>query len=185
MERVLIVVGDASETLDTLYPVLRLQEDDFEPVVAAPERRRYQLVLHEQPAGWDVTRETEGYTIEAAVAFRDVDPTDYVGVFFSGGRAPEYLRYDPELVRSTRAFFEARKPVGCVCHGIEIPAHAGCLAGRRVTTVAKCRAEVLAAGATYVDEPSVVDGALVTGRTYHDCGRFVGAWLRLLREARG
>ncbi len=34
MNKVLIIVGDASETVDTLYPYYRLQEDDFEPVVA-------------------------------------------------------------------------------------------------------------------------------------------------------
>ena len=57
--------------------------------------------------------------------------------------------------------------------------------GRRVTTVPKCRAEVEAAGATYVDAPSVEDGSLVTGRTYHDSGPFVGAWIRMLKNARG
>ena len=35
--KVLIIVGDASETVDTLYPYYRLQEDGFVPVVAAPE----------------------------------------------------------------------------------------------------------------------------------------------------
>ena len=36
MDQVLIIVGDASETVDTLYPYYRLQEDGFRPVVAAP-----------------------------------------------------------------------------------------------------------------------------------------------------
>ena len=38
--KVLIIVGDASETLDTLYPFYRLQEDDFQPVVAGPEKKK-------------------------------------------------------------------------------------------------------------------------------------------------
>lgn len=45
--KVLIIVGDASETLDTLYPFSRLQEDGFTPVVAGPEKRRFQMVMHE------------------------------------------------------------------------------------------------------------------------------------------
>jgi len=45
--KVLITIGDAAETIDTLYPMLRLQEDGFEPVVAAPERRLNQMVCHE------------------------------------------------------------------------------------------------------------------------------------------
>ena len=128
---VLIIVGDATETVDTLYPFLRVQEEGFRPVVAGPERRRYQMVLHEIPqSGWEITREYEGYTIQAEVAFADVRPEDYVGLFFSGGRAPEYIRYDPDLVRITRHFFAHDKPVASVCHGVEIPAYAGVVEGQ-------------------------------------------------------
>ena len=77
---VLIVIDDATETVDTLYPFLRVQEEGFTPVVAAPEARRYQMVLHEIPDGWDITRETAGYTLQADIAFRDVDPARYVGI---------------------------------------------------------------------------------------------------------
>lgn len=183
--RVLIIVGDGSETVDTLYPYYRLQEGGIEPVVAGPEQRAYHMVLHEQGPGWDITQELPGYTIEAKTAFRDVDPADFLGVFYSGGRAPEYLRYDPDLVRITQRFFAEGKPVATVCHGVEIPAYAGCLAGRRVATVPKCRFDVEVCGATFVDEPCVIDGNLVSGRTYHDHGRFVGAWIRMLEVARG
>src|SRR5438552_8947267 len=86
VDKVLLIVGDATETVDTLYPYYRLQEDGFTPVVAAPEKRRYQMVLHEVKPGWTITKEWEGYTIEADIAFRDVDPEEYLGIFFSGGR---------------------------------------------------------------------------------------------------
>jgi protease I len=88
MNKVLIIVGDATETVDTLYPFFRLQEDGFLPVVAAPEKRRYQMVLHEVKPGWTITKEWEGYTIEADVAFKDIKPEDFFGIFFSGGSAP-------------------------------------------------------------------------------------------------
>src|SRR6202034_58995 len=106
MRDVLIVVGDASETVDTLYPYYRLQEEAFRPVVIAPERGQYQMVLHEVRPGWTITKEWEGYRIEADLAFREVRCEDYLGIFFSGGRAPEYLRDDPELMRITRHFFD-------------------------------------------------------------------------------
>src|SRR5690606_9031483 len=130
--RVLIIIGDATETLDTMYPYYRLQEAGFEPVVAAPEARLYQMVLHEVKPGWTITKEWEGYTLKADVAFKDVDPEQYAGILFSGGRAPEYIRYDEDLVRITRHFFETNKPVASVCHGVEIPAYAGCVQGRRM-----------------------------------------------------
>ena len=184
MEKVLIIVGDASETVDTLYPYYRLQEDGFQPVVAGPEKRTFQMVLHEVRPGWTITKEWEGYLIEADVAFRDVDEHEYLGIFFSGGRAPEYIRDDPDLIRITRHFFAADKPIASVCHGVEVPARAGCVNGRRMATVAKCQFDLEVCGGIYVNEPCVVDRNLVSGRTFHDHGRYMGAWMRLLREAR-
>ena len=183
--RVLIVVGDASETVDTLYPLYRLREAGFEPVVIGPERRTYQMVLHEVRPGWTITREWEGYQITADAAFADVRPEDHVGIFFSGGRAPEYIRYDEDLVRITRHFFAAGKPVASVCHGVEIPAYAGCVKGRRMATVPKCRFDLEVAGGIFVDAPCVIDGNLVSGRTFHDHGHYVGAWIALLEQAAG
>ena len=181
--KVLIVIGDAAETLDTMYPYYRLIEAGFEPVVAGPQKREYQMVMHEIKPGWTITREWEGYTIEANIAFSEVVPQQYHGIFFSGGRAPEYIRYDSDLVDITKYFFDSNKPIGCVCHGVEIPAYAGCVSGRKMATVAKCRFDLEVCGGIFVDEPCVIDGNLVSGRTYHDNGHFVGAWIDLLTKA--
>ena len=177
-------IGDATETVDTIYPYYRLIEEGFRPVVAAPERRTYQMVLHEVKPGWTITKEWEGYTIDAELAFSEVNPAEYLGVFYSGGRAPEYIRYDEDLVKITRHFFEENKPVGSVCHGVEIPAYAGCVEGRRMTTVPKCRFDLEVCGGIYVDEPCVVDGNLVSGRTFHDHGYYIREWIKLLVAAR-
>ena len=184
MPKVLMPIGDASEVLDTFYPYFRLPEDDFEVVVAGPERRVYALVQHEKPPGWDITEEKPGYHLAATVAFRDVDPADYAGLFLSGGRAPEYLRYDPDLLRITRHFFEANKPVASVCHGVEILTAAGVIRKRVITTVAKCKLDVEQGGARYVDKPTAVDGNLVTARTWHDNTPFMKAFVEMLKSAR-
>lgn len=185
MPRVLMPIGDATEVLDTMYPYFRLPEDGFEVDVAGPQARLYHMVLHEVPPDsaipWDITQERAGYHLRATVAFRDVDPQQYVGLFISGGRAPEYLRYDPDLLRITRHFFEANKPVAVVCHGIEIVTAADCIRGRTVTTVAKCKLDALQGGAHYVDQPVVIDGNLVTARTWHDNTPLLKAFLELLK----
>lgn len=183
MPKVLLVIGDAAEVLDTMYPYFRLPEDGFEVAVAAPERRAYHLVLHEKPPGWDITEERPGYHLNADVAFSEIDPGEYLGLFLSGGRAPEYLRYDPDLLEMTVHFFHERKPVASICHGIEILAAANVIRNRRVTTVAKCELDASTAGATYLDEPVVVDGNLVTSRTWHDNTRLFQEFLRMLKEA--
>lgn len=187
MNKVLIIIGDAAETVDTLYPYYRFIEGNYEPVVAAPKKGLYNMVMHEVKPGWTITKEWEGYTIQASAAFKDIQPEnydEYAGIFFSGGRAPEYIRYDEDLMRITRHFFETDKPVGCVCHGVEIVARAGCVKGRRMATVAKCRFDLEVCGGIFVDAPCVEDGNLVSGRTYNDHGHYMGALMKRLDAQR-
>lgn len=187
MPKVLMPIGDATEVLDTLYPYFRLPEDDFEVVIAGPEARVYHGVMHEIPPDdgvpWDITREQPAYHIKAAIAFHDVEPADYLGLFLSGGRAPEYLRYNPDLLRITRHFFETNKPVAVVCHGVEIAAAAGVLKGRTLTTVAKCALDVTQVGGAYIDRNCVVDGNLVSARTWHDNTALLKQFVTMLKEA--
>ena len=180
--KALIVIGDATETVDTLYPFYRLQEAGIEPVVIAPEKRLYQMVMHEVRPGWTITREWEGYQLAADLAFSEVNPEDYLGILFSGGRAPEYIREDPDLIQLTRWFFERNKPIASVCHGVEIPARADCVKGRRMATVAKCQFDLEICGGIYVNEACVIDRNLVSGRTFHDNGHYVGPWIKMLEE---
>ncbi len=178
--KVLIIVGDATETVDTLYPYYRIIEAGMEPVVAAPEKRLYQMVMHEVKPGWTITKEWEGYTIQANIAFKDIKPEEYIGIMFSGGRAPEYIREDEDLIRITQWFFDHNKPIASVCHGVEIPARADRVKGRKMATVAKCKFDLEICGGTYVNEACVIDGNLVSGRTFHDNGHYVGPWIKLL-----
>lgn len=181
MAKILLVIGDAAEVLDTFYPLHRLQEDGYTVHVAGPAARVYHLVLHERPDGWDITEERPGYKLKADVAFKDVNPADYVGLVLSGGRAPEYIRYDPDLMRITKAFCEARKPVASVCHGIEILAAADVIRGKEVTTVAKCQYDCEFSGGVYVNREVVVSGNIVTARTWHDNPAWMREFIKLLK----
>ena len=183
MAKVLLVIGDAAEVLDTMYPLFRLREEGYEVAVAAPAHRVYHLVMHDTHPDWDITVESPGYRLAADVAFADVHPNEYAGMVISGGRAPEYLRYDADLLRVVRALFARGAPVASVCHGIEIVAAAGVLKGRTATTVAKCRLDVEGFGGTYVNQEVVVSGNLVTARTWHDNPAFLREYLRLLRAS--
>ncbi len=184
MEKVLLVIGDAAEVTDTLYPYYRVPEDGYEIVVAAPEERMYHLVQHDVHPDWDITIESKGYNFASDIAFADIDEEEYLGLVISGGRAPEYIRYDEDLMRITRHFGETGKPIAVVCHGIEIVAKAGVIDGKTVTCVAKCRYDAEVCGAMWVDEPVVVDGNIVTARTFHDNTEWMREYMKLLNEAR-
>jgi len=171
--KVLIVVGDGAEVLDTMGPYYRLGED-YQVVIAAPKKDSYHLVIHELDVGWDITRERQGYRIESDIAFKDIDPDDYVGLVLPGGRAPEYLRYDKDLIKLTRAFFKQKKPVASICHGIEILATSGVLKGKKVTTIPKCRFDATACGGIFVTDPVIQDGNLICARGKKD----ISPWMK-------
>jgi len=182
MRKVLIAIGDAAEALDTLYPFYRVREDGYDAVVAGPEKRVYPLVMHEIPPGWDITRESPSYHMTADIAFKDVDPQEYSGLFLTGGRAAEYLRYDPDLIHIVRYFFEHQKPVCVTCHGAEIVGAAGVIGGKRMATVAKCRLDIELCGAIWVNEGCVRTGNMVSGRTYNDQHLYMAEFMRMLAQ---
>jgi protease I len=189
MPKILMPVGDAAETLDTFYPYFRLPEDGYEVVVAGPEVKLYHTVLHEVPPNadvpWEVTQERPGYHIRADAAFRDLKSEDFAGIFVTGGRAPEYLRYDQDLLRLTREIAEAGKPVCCLCHGIEILSAAGVIKGKKVCTVTKCALDAEQGGATYVGDTVVVDGQFVTAGGWVNNTNLLKEFVRLLKAQQG
>ncbi|MDR0871377.1 MAG: DJ-1/PfpI family protein [Planctomycetaceae bacterium] len=187
-QKILLPIGDATETLDTFYPLFRLTEAGYEVVVCGPEARKYHTVLHEVPPDssipWDITQERPGYFIQATAAFRDIKPEDFCSIFTPGGRAPEYLRYDKDLVRLFRHFHETKKPIASVCHGIELLTAGDCIRGKKVTAVPKCKLDAEQGGATYINEPVVRDGNVISCQGYADYPVLFVQYMKMLDEAK-
>jgi protease I len=177
--KVLIIVGDGAEVLDTMAPYYRLGED-YQVVISAPEVDSYHLVMHELTMGWDITEEHQGYRIESDIAFKDIDPDEYIALVLPGGRAPEYLRYNDDLIRITKDFFAKNKPVASICHGIEILGTADVIRERKVTTIPKCRFDATICGAIYIDEPVVKDGNLICARGKKDISQWMKEFVQMI-----
>jgi protease I len=180
---ILVITGDAGESYECLYARHRLLEAGIRPVIAAPSKRRLHLVIHDFEAGWDTYVERQGYGAESDITFDEVTVHEYDAVLVLGGRAPEYLRHDPRVLRIVRAFHDSGKWVFAICHGVQILAAAGITAGRRVTAYENCRWEIEAAGATYVVEDQAVrDGKIVTGQTWQSHPEFYTLVMAALAE---
>lgn len=106
MAKILILAGDAAESLEVLYPYQRLREEGYEVHIAAPSVKKLRFVVHDFEEGFDTYTEKPGYSWMADVAFKDVKPEEYVALVIPGGRAPEYIRNDPDCQRIIRHFFE-------------------------------------------------------------------------------
>ena len=182
MPKVLILTGDAAEALEVIYPHQRLREEGYEVVVASLSAKLMQLVVHEMAPGVDTFVEKPGYHWPADVAFSDVDPADYAAIVIPGGRAPEYIRNNPDFQRIVRHFFKEAKPVAHLCHASIALATAGVLKGRRIAAFPELQPDVEAAGAEFVNAEVVVDGAMVSARAYPDHPAWMREFMRALRK---
>ncbi len=182
MPKVLILTGDAAESLEVMYPYQRLLEEGYEVNIAAPSKKKLQFVVHDFVNGYDTYTEKPGYTWPADLAFADVNPSRYVALVVPGGRAPEYIRNDADVKRIVAAFFADDRPVAQLCHGPLALAAAGVLEGRRSAAYPALEPDVRAAGAEYVDGGGVVDGQMVSGRAWPDHPEWMREFMRLLRQ---
>ena len=181
-DSVLVLTGDAAEDLDAMYPIFRLREAGYRVVVSAPTTKIVKLVVHDFEEGWDAYTERPGRHLPVDLAFADVDPSQYVALVIPGGRAPEYLRLDPEVGRICRHFFDEDKPVGLICHGTQVPAALGLLEGRRVSAFPPLAPDVEAAGAVFDGGPDVVDGNVVSCTGWPDLPDWSRAFMAVLEK---
>jgi protease I len=182
MPKVLMLTGDAGESLEVMYPYQRLREEGYDVDMAAPTKKRLQFVVHDFVDDFDTYTEKPGYTWPADLAFSDVDPSEYVALVVPGGRAPEYIRNDPDFQRIVRHFFDEEQPVAQLCHAPQALGAAGVLQGRRTAAYPALQSDVEAFGADFVDGEAVVDGHMVSARAWPDHSAWMREFMSMLRE---
>lgn len=171
-KKILIITGDAGESYETLYAIHRFREAEWEPVVAAPSRRRLHLVIHDFEPGWDTYVERTGYQVVADITFDEVRVEEYDAILVLGGRAPEYLRNNARVLDIVRAFRDQDRWVFAICHGIQVLVTAGLAEGATMTAYEHVRSEIELAGGRYSTEQAVRDGKVVTGQTWQSHPEF-------------
>ncbi|WP_373549762.1 DJ-1/PfpI family protein [Haliscomenobacter sp.] len=165
--KILIITGDAGESYECLYAKHRFEEAGYQSVIAAPSKKRMNLVIHDFEPGWDTYIEKPGYLVESDIAFSEVNTQDYLAVLLLGGRAPEFLRHDAKVLDIVREFDRDEKYIFSICHGIQILTAAGLVKGKTLTCYENVRFEVEACGGTFVGKSEAVqDGRYVTGQTW-------------------
>jgi len=170
--KILIVTGDAGEAYEALYAYHRFLEAEWEPVIAAPSKRRLNLVIHDFAPGWDTYIEKPGYLMESQITFGEVDVDEYEAILVLGGRAPEYLRNDRRLIEIVQEFRAQDKWIFSICHGIQVLIAAGLAPGAVMTAYSHLRYEIESGGGTYSTDEAVRDGKLVTAQTWQSHPEF-------------
>lgn len=166
-QKILMITGDYTEDYETMVPFQALLMVGHAVHAVCPGKKAGDSVrtaIHDFE-GDQTYSEKRGHNFALNATFADIKASDYDALVIPGGRAPEYLRLNPEVIAAVKHFFDANKPVAAVCHGAQILAAARVLEGRTCSAYPACRPEVELAGGTYADiaiDAAVTDGNLVT-----------------------
>lgn len=121
--------------------------------------------------GWSGGEWSGTETVDRVVD--DVHTAEYDALLLPGGVInPDLLRVNDAAVAFVRAFVEARKPVGAICHGPWLLAEADVVRGRKLTSYGSIKTDLKNAGAVWLDKEVVVDHGLVTSRSPKDLPAF-------------
>jgi protease I len=166
-KKVLAFVEEDFEDLELWYPVLRLREAGAEVHLAA------------QKAG-HTYHGKYGVPLVSEYEFSEVKSEDYAGLYVTGGWAPDKLRRYEDVLRLTREFQEATKPIAHICHGGWVLISAKICEGYTMTSTPGIKDDLENAGATWVDKEVVVDRNIVSGRRPPDLPAFTKEFVKLL-----
>jgi len=165
--KLLMIVGDYVEDYEVMVPFQALQMVGHTVDAVCPNKKRGQSVrtaIHDFE-GDQTYSEKPGHNFVLNADFADVKVGDYDGLVIPGGRAPEYLRLNEQVLDMVRHFSKADKPIAAICHAAQILAAAGIVQGKRVSCYPACSPEVKLAGGTYAAievTAAITDGKLVT-----------------------
>jgi protease I len=157
------IAADGVEQVELVQPWDAVKDAGGQPELLSLEDGQIQ--------GFNHLDHGDKFNVDKTVA--DASPDDYDALVLPGGVAnPDFLRADDDVRKFVRAFFEAGKPVGAICHGPWTLIDAGVAKGATLTSWPTLRTDLENAGANWVDEDVHVDGGLVTSRKPDDLPAF-------------
>ena len=167
-KKVLILVEQDFQDMETMYPYYRLKEAGFEVKVAGSEAKVY--------------KGKYGYSIGTDGKIEDFNADDFDCVVIPGGWAPDYMRRNPKMVHFVKEMNEKNKVVAAICHAASLLVSADVLKGKKMTCFMAVKDDAVNAGANFVDKEVVVDKNLITSRVPDDLPAFCREIIKALRQ---
>jgi protease I len=187
-KKILLVTGDFAEDYEVMVPFQALLMVGHTVDAVCPDKKAGDTIrtaIHDFE-GDQTYSEKPGHNFALNATFAEINPADYDALVVPGGRAPEYIRLNTDVLSIVQHFFEANKPVAAICHGLQLLAAAGVLKGRSCTAYPACGPDVTAAGGTFVETPidgAHVDGNLVSAPAWPAHPTWLANFLQLLGDS--
>ncbi|MEA3208035.1 MAG: protease [Chthoniobacter sp.] len=125
----------------------------------------------------------KGDLFDVDIPLAKAKPEEFDALLLPGGLMnPDELRATPAAVAFVRAFGEAGKPIGAICHGPWVLIEAGLVKNRHLTSWPAIKTDLENAGGIWLDEEVVVDNGLVTSRKPADIAAFSAKIIEEIQE---
>lgn len=171
-----VLATDGFEQSELMLPHRALAEAGATVVIIAPKAGSI--------IGWN--RHDWGRSVRVDRKLSAVRAEDFDALVLPGGTLnADTLRLDKAAIALTRDFVHAGTPIAAICHGPWLLIEAGGAEGHRLTSWPSLRTDLINAGATWVDQPVVIDRQLITSRKPDDIPAFNRAIIRLLTQQQG
>jgi protease I len=172
-KRVAVLATDGFEQAELLKPREALKDAGARVDVVSPKAGKIK--------GWN--EKEWGEEVAVDVVLDSANAADYDALVLPGGvMNPDKLRRNEKVLKFVKAFFDAGKPVGAICHGPWTLIDAGVVSGRKMTSYESIQTDLKNAGVQWVDEEVVVDNGLVTSRKPADLPAFNRKLVEEIRE---
>ncbi|WP_407295632.1 DJ-1/PfpI family protein [Stutzerimonas zhaodongensis] len=184
-KKILMLVGDYVEDYETMVPFQALQMVGHTVHAVCPDKKAGDTVrtaIHDFE-GDQTYSEKPGHNFALNFDFNQVRAEHYDALVVPGGRSPEYLRLNQQVISLVKAFADAKKPIAAVCHGAQLLAAADVLQGRACSAYPACAPEVRLAGGEFVEigvDEAHTEGNLVTAPAWPAHPAWLAAFLELL-----
>ncbi|EXU77056.1 DJ-1/PfpI family protein [Erwinia mallotivora] len=167
VKKILMLVGDYAEDYEVMVPFQALQMLGHQVDAVCPDKVKgdfIQTAIHDFD-GAQTYSEKPGHRFVLNADFAAARVEDYDALLVPGGRAPEYLRLNEQVIKRVQDFDAAGKPIAAVCHGPQLLAAAGILRDRTCSAYPACAPEIRLSGGHFAEigiDQAHVDGNLVT-----------------------
>ncbi|MCU1718850.1 DJ-1/PfpI family protein [Pseudomonas sp. 5P_3.1_Bac2] len=184
-KKILMLVGDYVEDYEVMVPFQALQMVGHQVHAVCPGKpagSSVRTAIHDFE-GEQTYSEKPGHNFALNFDFSQVKAEAYDALVIPGGRAPEYLRLNAEVIALVQAFDKAAKPIAAVCHGAQLLAAADVLRDRECSAYPACAPEVRLAGGRFIDigvDQAHVQGNLVTAPAWPAHPNWLAAFLGVL-----
>jgi protease I len=185
VKKILMLVGDYVEDYEVMVPFQALLMVGHDVRAVCPGKKAGETVrtaVHDFE-GDQTYSEKPGHNFTLNATFAEVKVGEYDALVIPGGRAPEYIRLNENVLEIVRYFADSNKPIAAICHGAQVLAAAGVVRGKGCTAYPAVEPDVRSAGGNWVDVPvdkAHVDGNLVTAPAWPAHPEWLAKFLELL-----